>query len=148
MDFDKFLSLPPSLVLFAAGLVLQLTMMHARHVQMSADALGVGPLIHPPRAPLGGRRLRVGYCSSDIGNHPLSHLMGSVWGMHDRERLEVRAGLRRGELEAGLVSRSASPRACRTLQAIVVVAGEQSAAPPDVVTVDCAYCTTLFFRRR
>mmetsp|Transcript_31787 Transcript_31787/g.59752 ORF Transcript_31787/g.59752 Transcript_31787/m.59752 type:complete len:980 (-) Transcript_31787:480-3419(-) len=72
-----------------AGLVLQLTMMHARHVQMSADALGVGPLIHPPRAPLGGRRLRVGYCSSDIGNHPLSHLMGSVWGMHDRERLEI-----------------------------------------------------------
>jgi hypothetical protein len=25
----------------------------------------------------------VGYVSSDFGNHPLSHLMGAVFGMHD-----------------------------------------------------------------
>lgn len=31
-----------------------------------------------------GQRLRVGYVSSDFGNHPLSHLMQSVFGMHDR----------------------------------------------------------------
>lgn len=29
-------------------------------------------------------RLRVGYVSSDLGNHPLSHLMQSVFGLHDR----------------------------------------------------------------
>lgn len=29
------------------------------------------------------------YVSSDFGNHPLSHLMGSVFGMHDREHVEV-----------------------------------------------------------
>lgn len=33
---------------------------------------------------------RVGYVSSDLGNHPLSHLMQSVFGMHDRNRFEVR----------------------------------------------------------
>lgn len=33
---------------------------------------------------------RVGYVSSDLGNHPLSHLMQSVFGMHDRSRFEVR----------------------------------------------------------
>lgn len=39
--------------------------------------------------------LRVGYVSSDLGNHPLSHLMQSVFGMHDRTKFEVRPpGLR------------------------------------------------------
>lgn len=33
---------------------------------------------------------RIGYVSSDLGNHPLSHLMQSVFGMHDRTRFEVR----------------------------------------------------------
>ena len=34
-------------------------------------------------------RLRVGYVSSDFVNHPLAHLMGSVFGLHDRTRIEV-----------------------------------------------------------
>ena len=34
-----------------------------------------------------GERLRVAYVSSDFGNHPLSHLMGSVFGLHDRSRV-------------------------------------------------------------
>ncbi|CAN0528898.1 unnamed protein product, partial [Ectocarpus sp. 8 AP-2014] len=34
--------------------------------------------------------VRVGYVSSDLGNHPLSHLMQSVFGMHDRTRFEVK----------------------------------------------------------
>jgi len=34
-------------------------------------------------------RLRIGYVSSDFGNHPLSHLMQSVFGLHDRSRFEV-----------------------------------------------------------
>jgi predicted O-linked N-acetylglucosamine transferase (SPINDLY family) len=29
------------------------------------------------------------YVSSDFGNHPLSHLMGSVFGMHNGENVEV-----------------------------------------------------------
>ena len=35
------------------------------------------------------RRLRVGYVSSDFANHPLSHLMQSVFGFHDRDRYDV-----------------------------------------------------------
>jgi protein O-GlcNAc transferase len=37
----------------------------------------------------GGPRLRIGYVSSDFGNHPTSHLMQSVPGMHDRNRVEI-----------------------------------------------------------
>lgn len=35
------------------------------------------------------RRLRVGYVSSDLGNHPLAHLMQSIFGMHDKAKYEV-----------------------------------------------------------
>ncbi len=50
-----------------------------------AQRLGLPRLPHPPSVPLApGQRLRVGYVSSDFGNHPLSHLMGAVFGMHDR----------------------------------------------------------------
>lgn len=34
-------------------------------------------------------RLRIGYLSSDFGNHPTSHLMQSVPGMHNREKVEI-----------------------------------------------------------
>lgn len=34
-------------------------------------------------------RIRVGYVSSDFGNHPTSHLMQSVPGLHDRTKVEV-----------------------------------------------------------
>lgn len=46
----------------------------------------------PPRLPIPSNYFvaRVGYVSSDLGNHPLSHLMQSVFGMHDRTRFEVR----------------------------------------------------------
>lgn len=37
----------------------------------------------------GDGRLRLGYCSSDLGNHPLAHLMQSVFGMHDRSKFHV-----------------------------------------------------------
>lgn len=35
------------------------------------------------------RKLRIGYVSSDFGNHPTSHLMQSVPGMHNRDRVEI-----------------------------------------------------------
>lgn len=34
-------------------------------------------------------RLRIGYLSSDFGNHPTSHLMQSVPGMHNKENVEI-----------------------------------------------------------
>ena len=34
-------------------------------------------------------RLKIGYVSSDFGNHPTSHLMQSVPGMHDRDLVEI-----------------------------------------------------------
>lgn len=39
----------------------------------------------PPPKPY----LRVGYVSSDFNNHPLAHLMQSVFGMHDRNRVKA-----------------------------------------------------------
>ena len=45
-------------------------------------------LPHPPATPLApGERLRIAYVSSDFGNHPLSHLMASVFGLHDRSKV-------------------------------------------------------------
>lgn len=35
------------------------------------------------------KRLRIGYVSSDYGNHPTSHLMQSVPGMHNRDHVEI-----------------------------------------------------------
>ncbi|CAH0391368.1 unnamed protein product [Bemisia tabaci] len=34
-------------------------------------------------------RLRIGYVSSDFGNHPTSHLMQSIPGLHTRSRVEI-----------------------------------------------------------
>ncbi|KAI8338675.1 glycosyl transferase family 41-domain-containing protein [Chlamydoabsidia padenii] len=44
--------------------------------------------VYPPPPPP-QPRLRIGYVSSDFNNHPLSHLMQSIFGFHDRARFEV-----------------------------------------------------------
>lgn len=44
---------------------------------------------HPKDLKASGGRLRVGYVSSDFGNHPTSHLMQSIPGMHNPEKFEV-----------------------------------------------------------
>ena len=50
--------------------------------------MGMPALQHPPAVPLGpGQRLKIGYVSSDFGNHPLSHLMASVFGSHDKSKV-------------------------------------------------------------
>ncbi|KAE9968033.1 hypothetical protein BLS_006061 [Venturia inaequalis] len=41
----------------------------------------------PPGPPLPS--LRVGYVSSDFNNHPLAHLMQSVFGLHDKTKVEA-----------------------------------------------------------
>ncbi|XP_033730002.1 UDP-N-acetylglucosamine--peptide N-acetylglucosaminyltransferase 110 kDa subunit-like [Pecten maximus] len=43
--------------------------------------------VRDTRASVG--RLRIGYVSSDFGNHPTSHLMQSIPGFHDRKNVEV-----------------------------------------------------------
>lgn len=44
---------------------------------------------HPKDLKASGGRLRIGYVSSDFGNHPTSHLMQSIPGMHNSEKFEV-----------------------------------------------------------
>eukprot|EP00096_Caligus_rogercresseyi_P002006 TRINITY_DN1360_c0_g1_i2.p1 TRINITY_DN1360_c0_g1~~TRINITY_DN1360_c0_g1_i2.p1 ORF type:complete len:659 (+),score=198.35 TRINITY_DN1360_c0_g1_i2:1586-3562(+) len=35
------------------------------------------------------KRLKIGYVSSDFGNHPTSHLMQSIPGLHNRDNVEI-----------------------------------------------------------
>ena len=44
---------------------------------------------HPTDLEASNGRLRVGYVSSDFGNHPTSHLMQSIPGKHNLENVEV-----------------------------------------------------------
>ncbi|GAB7354636.1 hypothetical protein MBLNU459_g5070t1 [Dothideomycetes sp. NU459] len=46
------------------------------------------PHVYPPPPPP-SPHIKVGYVSSDFNNHPLAHLMQSVFGMHDPERYEA-----------------------------------------------------------
>merc|ERR1712002_1080046 len=62
-----------------------------RHAQLCLEKIQV--LHKPPYrfssnvAPDG--RIRIGYVSSDFGNHPTSHLMQSIPGVHNRARVEI-----------------------------------------------------------
>lgn len=47
------------------------------------------PYLYPKSLKDSGGRLRIGYVSSDFGNHPTSHLMQSVPGFHDHSRVEI-----------------------------------------------------------
>lgn len=46
------------------------------------------PIVYRPPAPP-SPYLKVGYVSSDFNNHPLAHLMQSVFGMHDPRRVKA-----------------------------------------------------------
>uniref|UniRef100_A0A914DGF5 protein O-GlcNAc transferase n=1 Tax=Acrobeloides nanus TaxID=290746 RepID=A0A914DGF5_9BILA len=65
----------------------------AKHAQLCIEKVQVlhrPPYTYPDRLSVkSGERLRIGYVSSDFGNHPTSHLMQSVPGMHNRDRVEV-----------------------------------------------------------
>ncbi|GAB4819185.1 hypothetical protein N2152v2_006231 [Parachlorella kessleri] len=75
---------------FPAHLALQISTKYAEFCASVAARLALPPLAHPPARPLArGERLRVAYVSSDFGNHPLSHLMGSVFGMHNKSKVEI-----------------------------------------------------------
>ncbi|CAN1765760.1 Probable UDP-N-acetylglucosamine--peptide N-acetylglucosaminyltransferase SEC [Linum perenne] len=74
-------------------LALEISRNYAAHCSSIASRFSLAPFNHPPPIPIkhdhGNQRLRVGYVSSDFGNHPLSHLMGSVFGMHNQTNIEV-----------------------------------------------------------
>ncbi|CAG0885402.1 unnamed protein product [Darwinula stevensoni] len=63
----------------------------ARHASLCLEKIQVLhklPYKYPTEL-LPGNRLKIGYVSSDFGNHPTSHLMQSIPGMHDRDRVEI-----------------------------------------------------------
>ena len=60
---------------------------YAERTRANVALLEMPPLRHAQRRP--DERVHVAYVSSDLGNHPLSHLMQSVFGMHDRSRFDV-----------------------------------------------------------
>uniref|UniRef100_A0A8D3BKP7 UDP-N-acetylglucosamine--peptide N-acetylglucosaminyltransferase 110 kDa subunit n=1 Tax=Scophthalmus maximus TaxID=52904 RepID=A0A8D3BKP7_SCOMX len=63
-----------------------------RHGNLCLDkinALHKPAFEYPKDLKASGGRLRIGYVSSDFGNHPTSHLMQSIPGMHNPEKFEV-----------------------------------------------------------
>ncbi|CAD6228530.1 unnamed protein product [Miscanthus lutarioriparius] len=98
---EKFIkmSLLPSVQPFHAmalpidpTLVLEISKKYADHYSSVALRFGLPAFTHPSHTPIKAdrtSRLRIGYVSSDFGNHPLSHLMGSVFGMHNKDIVEV-----------------------------------------------------------
>lgn len=64
----------------------------ARHGALCVDKINVfhkAPYTYPKDLRASGGKLRIGYVSSDFGNHPTSHLMQSIPGVHDRNDVEV-----------------------------------------------------------
>ncbi|XP_048508770.1 UDP-N-acetylglucosamine--peptide N-acetylglucosaminyltransferase 110 kDa subunit isoform X3 [Athalia rosae] len=61
----------------------------ARHANLCIEKIHVlhkQPYKYPREV---GPRLKIGYVSSDFGNHPTSHLMQSIPGLHDKTNVEV-----------------------------------------------------------
>jgi len=63
----------------------------SRHAQLCLEKIQV---LHKPPYRFGPNlspdgRIRIGYVSSDFGNHPTSHLMQSIPGVHNRSRVEI-----------------------------------------------------------
>lgn len=62
-----------------------------RHANLCLEKINVlhrQPFKYPSELPPDGR-IRVGYVSSDFGNHPTSHLMQSIPGLHGRQKVEI-----------------------------------------------------------
>lgn len=56
---------------------------------LQINVLHKPPFEHPHTQADPTARLKVGYVSSDFCNHPTSHLMQSIPGMHDKSQVEV-----------------------------------------------------------
>lgn len=57
-------------------------------IARDSQARHAAPAVAAP-APIASKRLRVGYFSADLRNHPSTHLSGEMFALHDRDRLEV-----------------------------------------------------------
>ena len=95
--------LPPTLSVPAAPTVLPFHTftcpLSARHIRLISQRNGLriscstlrspwlAPSVYSPPDPP-EPHLNVGYVSSDFNNHPLAHLMQSVFGFHDRQRVK------------------------------------------------------------
>lgn len=66
---------------------LDISRRYAERAMLNVSLVEMPALRYRAKAP--SERLRVGYVSSDLGNHPLAHLMQSVFGMHDPSKFEV-----------------------------------------------------------
>jgi protein O-GlcNAc transferase len=67
--------------------ILQIASMFAEKSRMNVSLLEI-PTFHW-RHRSSGSRIKIGYVSSDFGNHPVSHLMSSMYGLHNKEQFEV-----------------------------------------------------------
>ncbi|SPO23110.1 related to UDP-N-acetylglucosaminyltransferase [Ustilago trichophora] len=56
--------------------------------QSTLTQMWVPDVVYPPPSPP-APKINVGYVSSDFNNHPLAHLMQSVFGFHDLSRFNV-----------------------------------------------------------
>ncbi|CAH1776946.1 unnamed protein product [Owenia fusiformis] len=64
----------------------------ARHANLCLEKINVlhkPPYEHIKDLNASSGRLRIGYVSSDFGNHPTSHLMQSIPGHHNRDNVEI-----------------------------------------------------------
>jgi len=64
----------------------------ARHGALCMDKINVyhkEPYKYPQDLRASNGKLRIGYVSSDFGNHPTSHLMQSIPGVHNKREVEV-----------------------------------------------------------
>ena len=59
-----------------------------RSATLADKALGI-QRFEPQGTPTAQRRIRVGYYSFDIRNHPVAHLTAELYGLHDRNAFEV-----------------------------------------------------------
>lgn len=61
----------------------------SRHANLYVDKIKMLGEVTFEHNTASDERLRIGYVSSDFGNHPTSHLMQSIPGLHDSSKIEV-----------------------------------------------------------
>jgi predicted O-linked N-acetylglucosamine transferase (SPINDLY family) len=81
---------PLSMAAYTDDPLLQLALA-SQYVELSIDAKLAPPQSDRRHAPidLNGRRLRVGYVSSDLRDHAVGYLMAELFEIHDRSQVEV-----------------------------------------------------------
>ena len=81
---------PLSMGVFTDDPLLQLATA-ARYSEAAIDPGPYDPSLDRRNAPieLKGRRLRIGYVSSDLRDHAIGYLMAEMFELHDREKVEV-----------------------------------------------------------